>query len=119
MPPPSAISCKAYEKQQQQSPGNNNNGTHPKVFLSDRQWPKPYVYVIFEIFPRIYAPWSHRCRRGMRRHRQHAQLHRAFLRPLLRAAHLHAACVMYGAEEILKGIRKQGHDRLRRAAGCA
>ena len=29
------------------------------------------------------------------------------------------ACVMYGAEGILKGIRKKSHDRLRRAAACA
>ena len=29
------------------------------------------------------------------------------------------ACVMYGAEGILKGVRKKSHDRLRRAAACA
>ena len=29
------------------------------------------------------------------------------------------ACVMYGAEGILKGLRKKSHDRLRRAAACA
>ena len=29
------------------------------------------------------------------------------------------ACVMHGAEGILKGVRKKSHDRLRRAAACA
>ena len=34
------------------------------------------------------------------------------------AQRISAACVMYGAEGILKGVRKLSHDRLRRAAVC-
>ena len=32
------------------------------------------------------------------------------------AQRISAACVMHGAEGILKGVRKKSHDRLRRAA---
>ena len=35
------------------------------------------------------------------------------------AQRISTACVMHGAEGILKGIRKKSHDRLRRAAACA
>ena len=34
------------------------------------------------------------------------------------AQRMSAACVMNGAEGILKGVRKMSHDRLRRAAAC-
>ena len=35
------------------------------------------------------------------------------------AQRISTACVMYGAEGILKGIRKASHTRLRRALACA